>query len=143
MLKGTPIAPFITCEINGEGEIINNSGYGLQVNATNAVFNINGGKIIGQTHTVYAYKGFVNIYGGEFICNTSEFDVNGHAKSMLNCYDSNYPANANFKVYGGKFYNYNPAEVYSEKTAPISYVAEGYESVCIDETNQIYEVRKL
>ncbi len=130
-------------DIHGEGNITNELAYCVW-GADNTIINIYGGKFTGETHTIYSYKGNINIYGGEFILLAGDTDENGHWKFLLNCYDANYTAGtAIIKVYGGKYYNFDPANAYGEPGAPISYVAEGYESVCIDEANQIYEVRKL
>lgn len=124
--------------------ISNNQAYAVWGN-DQTVITINGGHFIGNTHVIYSYKGEIYINGGEFEL-TGEYDkdAKGHAKFLLNCYDQNFTARtAKIVVKGGKFHNFNPAEAYSEPTQPYNYVAEGYESVCIDEANQIFEVRKL
>ena len=124
--------------------ISNNQAYAVWGN-DQTVITINGGHFIGNTHVIYSYKGEIYINGGEFEL-TGEYDkdAKGHAKFLLNCYDQNFTAGtAKIVVKGGKFHNFNPAEAYSEPIQPYNYVAEGYESVCIDEANQIFEVRKL
>ena len=83
-----------------------------------------------DTHVMYAQNGTINIYGGEFKmlnADTADRDEKGLLKFLLNCLDASYTAGtAHINVYGGKFYEFNPAEVYGEPGAPISYVAEGY-----------------
>ena len=60
----------------------------------------------------------------------------------MNCYDANYTAGkAHINVYGGKFYNFNPAEAYSEPGGPVSYVAEGYHVVeSVEDGVPVFEV---
>ena len=54
-------------------------------------------------------------------------DEKGHYKFLLNCQDANYNSGiAKINVYGGKFYNFNPAESYSEPGGPVSFVDAGY-----------------
>ena len=62
----------------------------------------------------------------------------------MNCYDANYTAGtAKINVYGGKFYNFNPAESYSEPGGPVSFVAEGYHVVETEEDGvPVFEVVK-
>lgn len=66
-----------------------------------------------------------------FNCGSSQDkDQFGRAKFLLNCYDANYTAGtAHINVYGGKFYNFNPAESYGEPGAPVSFVPEGYDVI--------------
>lgn len=132
-------------DINGEGNVSNNKEYCVWGNGVNTVITINGGHFSGATHVIYSYNGLIEINGGEFeLVGEYEKDAKGHAKFLLNCYDQSFTAGtARIIVKGGKFHNFNPAEAYGEPTQPYNYVAEGYESVCIDEANQIYEVRKL
>ena len=60
----------------------------------------------------------------------------------MNCYDANYTAGtAKINVYGGKFYNFNPAETYGEPNGPVSYVAEGYHVVeSVEDGVPVFEV---
>lgn len=117
----------------GGGKLINNSeSYGVWAGAENNVVNIEGGQYEAYTHVMYAYAGTINIYDGVFkmLGENADKDEFGHYKFLLNCYDSNYTAGkAHINVYGGKYYNFNPANAYGEPGAPISYVAEGYKSV--------------
>lgn len=131
-------------EINGEGSVSNTKEYCIWDNSATAVITINGGHFSGNTHVIYSYNGLVEINGGEFeLVGEYDKDAKGHAKFLLNCYDANFTAGtAKIVVKGGKYHNFNPAEAYGEPTQPYNYVAEGYESICIDEENQIYEVRK-
>ena len=117
----------------GGGKLINNAeSYGVWAAADGVVVNIRGGRFEAYTHVMYAEKGEINIYGGEFVMlgENADVDEKGHYKFLLNCYDANYQAGtARIKVYGGKFYNFNPAESYSEPSGPVNFVAEGYKSV--------------
>ena len=115
----------------GGGKLVNNSSsYGVWANAENVVVNIRSGRFEAYTHTMYAYNGTINIYGGEFVllnADTADRDPNGLLKFLLNCYDANYTAGtAHINVYGGKFYEFNPAVSYGEPGGPVSFVAEGY-----------------
>ena len=128
-------------EVKGTGVIRVEESYGLWNSTANGKIIVNDGVTIeAQTHAIYAEKGIIEINGGTFKltnADTAEKDVNGNFKFLLNCYDSNYTAGtANIIVKGGKFYGFNPAESYGETEKPISYVAEGYESV---PTNEVYE----
>lgn len=125
-----------TVEVNicGDGKFENGTtGYCAWVSSTGATLNIYGGELIGNTHTVYAEKGTVNIYGGTFKmsnADTADRDVNGNLKFLLNCYDASYTGgDARITVYGGKFYEFNPAESYSEPGGPVNFVADGYHVV--------------
>ena len=118
-----------TVSIYGDGELVNNSdSYGVWVASTGATLNVYGGNFSAYTHVLYAYSGTINVYGGAFrLLGDYEKDAKGRAKFLLNCYDANYTAGtAHINVYGGKFYNFNPAESYGEPGAPVSFVAEGY-----------------
>ena len=66
-------------------------------------------------------------------------------KFLLNCYDANYTAGtAKINVYGGKFYEFNPAVTYGEPGGPVSYVAEGYGVVeSVEDGKKVYEVRPI
>lgn len=139
-------------EIKGEGVIRAEGSYGLWNNGTTGKIIINDGVTIeAQTHAVYAEKGVIEINGGTFKLTNwadAEKDVNGNLKFLINCYDANYKnGSANIIVKGGKFYDFNPAESYGEPNGPVSFVAEGYESVMTTETidgveHKIYTVKK-
>lgn len=129
MLRGT-IRMDIKDSVGG-GKLINNAeSYGVWTAADDVVVNIRGGRFEADTHVMYAQNGTINIYGGEFKmlnADTADRDEKGLLKFLLNCLDASYTAGtAHINVYGGKFYEFNPAEVYGEPGAPISYVAEGY-----------------
>lgn len=129
----------------GGGKLINNANsYGVWAAAEGVVINIRGGRFEAYTHVMYAEKGEINIYGGEFVMlgENTEVDEKGHYKFLLNCLDASYQAGtARINVYGGKFYNFNPAEAYGEPGAPISYVAEGYKSVMtVEDGVEVFEV---
>lgn len=139
-------------EVKGEGVIRAEGSYGLWNNGTTGKIVINDGVTIeAQTHAVYAEKGVIEINGGTFKLTNwadAEKDVNGNLKFLINCYDANYKnGSANIIVKGGQFYDFNPAESYGEPNGPVSFVAEGYESVMTTETidgveHKIYTVKK-
>lgn len=125
----------------------NHEAYLIFSNGENAVVNLMSGEYRGYTHTIYSLLGTINIYGGTFKllnAETAERDANGNLKFLLNCYDANYTAGtAKIKVYGGKFYEYNPAVTYGEPGGPVSYVAEGYHVVeSVEDGKKVYEVVK-
>ena len=121
-------------EINGEGIVRNTiDDYGFWTSTENAKVVINGGTYYAATHVLYAQLGTIEVNGGEFHLTdeaTADKDVNGNFKFLLNCYDANYTAGtAQIIVRGGTFYGFNPAVTYGEPGGPVSYVANGYESV--------------
>lgn len=125
-------------EVKGNGVIHCEGSYGLWNNSTTGKIIINDGVTIeAQTHAVYAENGVIEINGGTFKLTDwadAEKDANGNLKFLINCYDANYKkGSANIIVKGGKFYDFNPAASYGEPNGPVSYVAEGYESVMTTE----------
>lgn len=112
------------------GEWLNTVGYGVWAANEGCKIRINSGKFTGSAHAVYAEKGFIDIYGGEFSVLDGE-----DAKYLINCYDANYTAGkAGITVYGGKFHGFDPAASNAEPGAPVSLVAKGYKSVRTGET---------
>ena len=138
-------------EVKGTGVIHIENSYGLWNSTTSGKIVVNDGVTIeAQTHVLYAEKGVIEVNGGSFKltnANTAEKDAKGNFKFLLNCYDANYKAGtANIIVKGGKFYGFNPAESYGESDLPVSFVAEGYESIATNESYEygtVYEVRKI
>jgi len=132
----------------GGGKFINNhNDYLIWVANTGATVNIYSGEYEGYTHTLYAEKGTINVYGGTFKllnADTVERDDNGNLKFLLNCLDASYASGAaKINVYGGKFYEFNPAVSYSEPNGPVSFVAEGYHVVeSVEDGKKVYEVVK-
>ena len=129
----------------GGAKLVNNANsYGIWTGSKDNVVNIYGGCFEAYTHVIYSELGEINIYGGEFkmLGENPEVDEKGHYKFLLNCYDANYQAGtARIKVYGGKYYNFNPAEAYGEPGAPISYVADGYKTIMsIVDGVEVFEV---
>ena len=123
----------------------NHADYLVFMNGVDAVMNIESGEYRGYTHTLYSLLGTINVYGGTFKlldADTAERDANGNLKFLLNCYDANYTAGtAKINVYGGKFYEFNPAVTYGEPGGPVSYVAEGYKVVeSTEDGKKVYEV---
>ena len=146
-------------DITGGGSIIgpeNVNAYGIWLRAATSsytpVLNIYDGTIIGATHTLYAESGIINVYGGTFKMyefESTEKDINGNFKFLLNCLDENYRnGTAQINVYGGTFWDFNPAEAYGEPGAPVSYVPEGYGVIMTtvvenDVEHKVYEVRPI
>ena len=142
-LRGTA-----TINVYGPGRMANiGEGYGCWVSSTGATLNIYGGEFEGNTHTLYAENGTINVYGGIFKlsnADTAERDEFGNLKFLLNCLDASYTSGAaKINVYGGKFYEFNPAVTYGEPSGPVSYVAEGYHVVeSTEDGKKVYEVVK-
>ena len=140
-------------EVKGNGVIHCEGSYGLWNNSTTGKIIINDGVTIeAQTHAVYAENGVIEINGGTFKLTDwadAEKDANGNLKFLINCYDASYAnGSANIIVKGGKFYDFNPAASYGEPNGPVSYVAEGYESVMTTEMidgveHKVYEVKPI
>lgn len=123
----------------------NHQDYLVFCNGANAVVNVMSGEYRGYTHTLYSLLGTINVYGGTFKlldAATADRDANGNLKFLLNCFDENYTAGtAKINVYGGKFYEFNPAVTYGEPGGPVSYVAQGYKVVeSIEDGVKVYEV---
>ena len=123
----------------------NHADYLIFANGMDVEVNILSGEYRGYTHTLYSLLGTINVYGGTFKlldAATAERDANGHLKFLLNCYDANYTAGtAKINVYGGKFYEFNPAVTYGEPGGPVSYVADGYHVVESEEDGvAVFEV---
>jgi hypothetical protein len=131
-LKGGTSAAFLlrgskpTIDFYGPGKVIETSGvYGVWASKTGTTVNIYGGDFEAYTHVLYAEYGTINVYGGSFkmLDENPELDPKGHCKFLLNCFDANYQTgDAKINVCGGKFYNFDPSEVYGEPGAPVSYV---------------------
>ena len=125
-MRGNP-----TIDIYGPGKMVNGvDGYLAWLSGEGCVLNIHGGEYEGNTHTLYAENGTINVYDGVFKltnADTADRDANGNLKFLLNCLDASYTAGtAKINVYGGKFYEFNPAVSYGEPNGPVSFVAEGY-----------------
>ena len=136
----------VNVTVNGEGKFINiANSYGVWVSSQDATFNVYGGDFEAYTHVLYAEKGTINVYGGTFkMLGDGDLDPKGHYKFLLNCYDASYQSGiAKINVYGGKFYNFNPAESYGEPGGPVSFVAEGYHVVeSVEDGIPVFEVVK-
>lgn len=126
-----------TAEINiyGPGKLVNNAeSYGVWVSGGS--LNVYGGDFEAYTHVLYAEKGTINVYGGTFKCLSED------KKFLLNCLDANYTSgDAKITVYGGKFYEFNPAASMGEPGGPVSLVAPGYKVVESEEDGvAVFEV---
>ena len=142
-------------EINdtvGTGVVRNTADeYGFWTSTVGSKVVINGGTYYAATHVLYAEKGTIEVNGGEFHltdADTADKDVNGNFKFLLNCHDADYVSgDAKIIVRGGTFYGFNPAVTYGEPNGPVSYVAEGYESVLdhVDTESglNVYVVRQI
>ena len=131
--------------IDGDGIVKTQSAdYAMAVWAQGGTVIINGGKFYNEgegSDLIYASAGGkVYIYGGEFYPNKKQEGVDGTANpySALNIKDIDRGI-SEIKVYGGKFYNFDPANNLSEGPNT-SFVAEGYKSVEIEPN--VWEVVK-
>ena len=117
-----------TLDIKGNGTV-HAAGYGVWNSSTGSI-NVYNGVFEAVTHVLYAEKGTINVYGGSFrLTDESNLDPNGNERFVLNCLDANYKnGTAAINVYGGKFYNFDPAACYAEGEGT-NFVAEGYKSV--------------
>ena len=124
-------------EINdtiGTGVVKNTADeYGFWTSTVDSKVVINGGNFEAATHVLYAQKGTIEVNGGTFKLTdaaTADKDQNGNFKFLLNCHDEDYVSgDAQIIVRGGTFYGFDPSNTYGEPGGPVSYVAEGYESV--------------
>lgn len=129
----------LLAEFKGEGEWHTANNPTIWLSDFDGVVKIHSGKFFNDANhaeCIYAEKGFIEIYGGEFHNTETE------AKNfLLNCLDANYASGkANITVYGGKFYGFDPAHNAAESSEmTTNFVAEGYESVNMGE---YFEVRK-
>ena len=130
--------------IEGEGEVVAQEAvYSMAVWANGGKVTIKGGKFYNNgdnSDLIYASNGSqVEIFGGEFYANENkgaEGTKNEHP--ALNIKDADR-ANTSIKVYGGKFYGFDPAKNVSEGP-DTNFVAEGYVSVEVEPN--VWEVRK-
>lgn len=112
--------------VTGKGTIDADTGICIECNGANAVVNLSGSTTVYQTNRpdaelIYCYAGTINISGGTFKNNGSQY--------LLNCYDANYQnGTAKIIVTGGKFYDFDPGNNLAEGEGT-SYLAEGYISV--------------
>ena len=117
----------VNAYFEGDGIWENQRGYGIWKASAGGELKIYGGTFIAQTHAVYAETGFIEIYGGEFKIYEDD------KKYLLNCKDASYTAGtAGIKVFGGKFYGFDPAHSMSEPGGEVSFVQEGYQSVEVE-----------
>ena len=92
------------------------------------VVNFLGGSYVADDSCTIAQvtKGTVNVYGGEFKVNMDDYTLNGEARYLLNCSDTPYKnGEAVIKVYGGKFFKFNPANNAAEGVGT-NFCAAGY-----------------
>ena len=131
--------------IDGNGIIKSQDAqYSMAVWAQGGKVTINGGKFINGgegSDLIYASAGGqVIINGGEFYPSQKQEGVTGTADkyTALNIKDKDRDTSS-IVVYGGKFYNFNPADNQSEGPNT-SFVAEGYKSVEVEPN--VWEVIK-
>ena len=123
--------------INGDGIVKSQDAqYSMAVWAQGGKVTINGGKFInggeGSDLIYTSAGGQVIINGGEFHPSQKQEGVTGTADkyTALNIKDKDRDTSS-IVVYGGKFYNFNPADNKSEGPNT-NFVAEGYKSVEIE-----------
>ena len=144
-LRGGNIEVTLMDSVGGGVFENNHQDYLIFSNGANVVLNVMSGEYRGYTHTLYSLLGTINVYGGTFKlldAETAERDANGNLKFLLNCKDENYTAgSAKINVFGGKFYEFNPAVSYGEPGGPVSLVANGYHVVeSVEGGIKVYEV---
>ena len=131
--------------IYGDGKLYNEASYCLWASA-NSTINVYGGEYIGLTHTVYleSANAEINIYGGTFKSFGGDKDENGNYKFLVNYLDKVWDANnKRIHIYGGKFYEFNPAVSYGEPNGPVNLLEDGYHVVETTEDGvKVYEVVK-
>lgn len=116
--------------INGNGDVIAkaNDCYAVSVWEDGNLV-VNGGNYNGNLHSIYVAKGTATINGGTFDLQQLDPSDNGY-RQEINCLDANYTnGTAQIIVTGGKFHGFDPANSMSEPNAPVSLLAEGYETV--------------
>ncbi len=137
--------------IEGKGNVIAKGGldssgdeYAMAIWAKGGKVTINGGKF--SQDTVNGDSQYDMIYASDFADKhatitilSGEFESNT-PKWTLNLKDSS--VESKIIVKGGVFKGYNPAEAMTEPTSPVSFVAEGYESVLIEGTTDYKVVKK-
>lgn len=139
MLRGSKLL----AEFKGEGEWHSANNPCIWLSDFDGVIKIHDGKFFNDANSnecIYAEKGFIEIYGGEF----HNVKVEGQKDFLLNCLDANYQSDkAGIKVYGGKFYGFDPAANAAESSEmTTNFVAEGYESI-FNEEGGYYEVKAV
>ena len=109
-------------EVNGGAE-----DYAIEVRGGNMV--VNGGHFLGAVTAAYAFDGNIEINGGQFEANASEYG----ATYLLNLKDRNA---ASIVAKGGEFLNFDPMNNAAENPA-VNFCAEGYVTY---EENDWYKV---
>ena len=129
--------------IDGNGTVISQSAkYSMAVWAQGGTVTIKGGKYFNNgegSDLIYASAGGkVYIYGGEFHPCKIQEGVSGTKQEYcaLNIKDSDRET-SEIIVYGGKFYNFNPANNKSEGNST-NFVADGYVSIEVEDN--VWEV---
>lgn len=131
--------------ITGEGTVTETgTGPILWTASESAVFDIYNGNFVSPSsgnECIYCEKGTINIYGGTFKMTGNS--GNPVTTFLLNCKDANYKSGiAKINVYGGSFYDFNPADNKSEGEGT-NFVAEGYTVTSVEEEGHtIYTVVK-
>lgn len=137
LLKGL----VVTLDFIGDGEWHSTSNPLIWNSDAESVIRIYGGKFFAgnSNECIYAEKGNIEIYDGEF----HNVPEEGKKNFLINCFDANYKnGTANIKIYGGKFYGFDPAANAAESTdMTTNFVADGYKSVYNKDGN-FYEVIK-
>lgn len=128
--------------IEGDGEVVAQAAdYSMAVWANGGKVAIKGGKFYNNgdnSDLIYASNGSqVEIFGGEFHANENKGAAGTKNRfPALNIKDKDR-ANSSIKVYGGKFYGFDPANNVSEGPNT-NFVAPGYKSVEVDP--EVWEV---
>ena len=137
------LSGFVSVVIDGNGQFDLDDLYFTSAYSDGYTFNLTddsklvimSGSFTGGLTCVQAGGNAVcEIYGGSFVAEVNWNDVYW----ILNLIDK---SNAQFKVYGGQFFKYDPSESHTENPVA-NFVAEGYKSVVISSQNDLiwYEV---
>ncbi len=123
--SGTSEKDGVYCfNIAGTGKLVINGG------------NYFGGVTVAQISSAAQEGASITVNGGTF--KVGNIGGSYGSKYLLNHGDAFYNVYGNsITVTGGTFYDFNPAEVYSEVEQPISYLADGYKTTA---NNGVYTV---
>lgn len=125
--------------IEGNGGMMKGTAYFASANAGGTI-TVNGGNYVTDSYTCFQSN------GGKVYINGGTYEAKAYSSVYpLGRYTLNMIDNSNgvIEVKGGMFKNFNPADVASEPTKPLSFVAKGYKSVLVNGTTTDYEVVEM
>lgn len=125
--------------IEGNGGKMEGTAYFASANAGGTI-TVNGGDYVTDSYTCFQSN------GGKVYINGGNYEAKAYtAVYPLGRYTINMIDNSNgvIEIKGGVFKNFNPADVLSEPTRPLSFVAKGYKSVLVNGSTTDYEVVEM